>query len=70
MKEGTKEEMEGKFSKAKGEIKESAGEMTGDIEMEAKGEAEKRKGEAQEKVGKIRKEFEKSNCGRPPHPKG
>ena len=43
MKEGTKEEMEGKFSKAKGEIKESAGEMTGDIEMEAKGEAEKRR---------------------------
>jgi uncharacterized protein YjbJ (UPF0337 family) len=59
MKSSTKDEAEGKYHRAKGEIKETAGELTGDRDLEAEGEAEKTEGKIQEKKGQIKKVFEK-----------
>lgn len=49
------DEVEGKFEKAKGTIKDKAGELTGDRRMEAEGEAEHAKGEAKEGWGKFKR---------------
>ncbi|MCC4770704.1 CsbD family protein [Methanosarcina sp. DH2] len=59
MKSSTDDKVEGKYHRAKGEIKETVGELTGDRDLEAEGEAEKREGKAQEKVGQIKKVFDK-----------
>jgi uncharacterized protein YjbJ (UPF0337 family) len=50
-----KDEMEGKWEKAKGTVKEKAGEVTGDHEMEAEGAAQQAAGEAQDTFGKARR---------------
>jgi uncharacterized protein YjbJ (UPF0337 family) len=55
MKTSTKDQVEGKLHKVKGEIKEIIGELTKDHKMEAEGSIEKIEGEAQEKVGQIKK---------------
>lgn len=59
MKSSTDDKVEGKYHKAKGEVKETVGEITSDRNLEAEGEAEKREGKAQEKVGQIKKIFDK-----------
>lgn len=59
MKSSTDDKVEGKYHRAKGEIKEKAGELTGDRDMEAEGEAEQTEGKVQEKVGQIKKVFDK-----------
>lgn len=59
MKTSTEDQLKGKLHKAKGEIKETLGELTKDHELEAKGIVEKREGEAQEKIGQIKKVFGK-----------
>jgi uncharacterized protein YjbJ (UPF0337 family) len=59
MKSSTDDKVEGKYHRAKGEIKETVGELTGDRDLEAEGEAEKREGKTQEKVGQIKKVFDK-----------
>ncbi len=50
-----KDEMEGKWEKAKGWVKDTAGEATGDRELEAEGEAQRAKGETQETWGKVKR---------------
>jgi uncharacterized protein YjbJ (UPF0337 family) len=55
MKTSTEDQVEGKLHKAKGEIKETVGELINDPYLEAEGNIEKKAGEAQEKVGQIRK---------------
>jgi uncharacterized protein YjbJ (UPF0337 family) len=50
-----KEEIEGKFDKAKGYIKDKAGEITGNSRLEAEGEAERAGGEAKETWGKFKR---------------
>jgi uncharacterized protein YjbJ (UPF0337 family) len=47
--------VEGKFHKAKGEIKETLGELSNNPDLEAEGIIEKTEGKAQEKVGQIKK---------------
>lgn len=49
-----KDEVEGKFEKAKGSIKDTIGGATGNREMEAEGEAEHAKGETKETWGKVK----------------
>ena len=55
MKTSTKDQVEGKLHKVKGEIKETVGKLVNDSHLKAKGNVEKKKGEVQEKVGKIKK---------------
>lgn len=59
MKESTKDEIQGKLHEAKGKIKEKAGQMTNDPNLEAEGTGEKVGGKIQNKVGQIKKVFEK-----------
>jgi uncharacterized protein YjbJ (UPF0337 family) len=59
MKESIKDEVEGKLHQAKGKIKEKAGQMTNNPNLEAEGTAEKVGGKIQDKVGQIKKVFEK-----------
>lgn len=49
------DEVEGKFDQAKGSIKDKAGEILGDRQMEAEGEAEHAEGEAQETWGQFKR---------------
>lgn len=50
-----KDEIEGKFEQAKGWVKEKAGEVTNDPNLEAEGEAERTAGEGQEAWGKVKR---------------
>jgi uncharacterized protein YjbJ (UPF0337 family) len=50
-----KDEMEGKWEKAKGKVKEKAGEATGNRDLEAEGLAQQGAGEAQDAFGKARR---------------
>ena len=51
MKPGIKNEIAGKVHEVKGKIREKAGQMTNDRDLEAKGIAEKTAGKLQNKVG-------------------
>jgi uncharacterized protein YjbJ (UPF0337 family) len=55
MKSGTRDEAEGKLHKVKGKIKETAGKVIADPDLEAEGKNEVRSGEIQEKIGEIKK---------------
>ena len=55
MKSSTRDKAEGAFHKTKGKIKEMAGKMPDNPELEAEGKAEKIAGKVQEKVGKTKK---------------
>ena len=59
MKESTKDQVQGKFHEAKGKMKEKAGQMTNNPNLEAEGIDEKVGGKIQNKVGQIKKVFEK-----------
>ena len=50
-----KDEQKGKAEKAKGYVKEKAGELTGDRDLEAEGRSERAIGAAREKLGKARR---------------
>ena len=49
------DEVEGKWEKAKGTIKDKAGELTGNDRLEAEGEAQHAGGEVQEGWGKFKR---------------
>jgi uncharacterized protein YjbJ (UPF0337 family) len=55
MKPGIQDEVEGKLHNLKGKVKEKAGELTNDADLEAEGEAEVMAGKVQEKVGQVKK---------------
>ena len=55
MKSSTKDQAEGKFHKVKGKLKEIAGELSDDPDLEAEGTVEKIAGKFQEKIGQIKK---------------
>jgi uncharacterized protein YjbJ (UPF0337 family) len=59
MKSSTKDKAEGKFHEEKGKVKEAAGKITGNPNLEAKGKHEKIAGKVQEKIGEIEKVLEK-----------
>lgn len=50
-----KDEVEGKVEQAKGWVKDKAGEMTGDRELEAEGEVQNAEGKSQETWGKAKR---------------
>lgn len=55
MKESTKDQARGKFENLKGTIKEAAGSITGQPELEAEGKDQKLAGKAQDKLGQVEK---------------
>ncbi|MCX9085691.1 MAG: CsbD family protein [Candidatus Methanoperedens sp.] len=59
MKSSTQDKVESNIHKAKGEIKEVAGKLTKNTDLEIEGKEEKIEGKIQEKVGQIKKVFGK-----------
>ncbi len=59
MKSSTEDQVEGKLHKAKGEIKETIGDVSNNPDLEAEGSVEKIEGRLQEKKGQVKKVFEK-----------
>jgi uncharacterized protein YjbJ (UPF0337 family) len=55
MKSSTKDQTEGKFHKVKGTIKEIAGKVSMNPDLEGEGKDEKKAGKIQEKIGEIEK---------------
>ena len=55
MKSSMKDKVKGAFHEAKGTVKEKAGEITDNPNLEAKGKAEKIAGKVQEKIGQVKK---------------
>jgi uncharacterized protein YjbJ (UPF0337 family) len=58
MKSSTKDKAEGKYHEVKGKIKEMAGELTDNPELEAEGATEKIAGKVQKKIGEVKEVFE------------
>jgi len=54
MKSSTKDKAEGKFHEAKGKVKEIAGELSDNPELEAEGTGEKIAGKVQKKIGQVK----------------
>jgi uncharacterized protein YjbJ (UPF0337 family) len=50
-----KDEVKGKWEKAKGSVKDKVGEASGNPDLEAEGEAQRARGKVQETVGKARR---------------
>lgn len=55
MKSSTKDQIKGKFHKAKGKIKELAGKVSLNSELQGAGKDEKRSGAIQDKIGEVEK---------------
>jgi uncharacterized protein YjbJ (UPF0337 family) len=55
MKSGTQDKVEGAFHKIKGKVKEIAGDLSDNPELEAEGTGEKIAGKVQEKIGQVKK---------------
>jgi uncharacterized protein YjbJ (UPF0337 family) len=55
MKESLKDQVEGKLHEAKGAVKEKAGKLTNNPDLQDKGTAEKVGGKVQKKVGQVEK---------------
>ncbi len=55
MKSSMNDKLKGTFHEAKGKVREMAGKLSDNPELEAKGKAEKIAGKVQEKVGQIKK---------------
>jgi len=55
MKSGARDEAEGRWHKVKGKVKEIAGELSDDPNLEAEGTNEKIAGKVQEKIGQVKK---------------
>ena len=55
----TKDQMEGKFHEVKGAVKEKAGQVINNPDLEAEGQAEKLTGKVQTKIGQIEAVLEK-----------
>ena len=59
MAQSTKDQIEGKAHELKGAVKEKAGQVTNNPNLEAEGTDEKVAGKVQKKIGQIEKVFEK-----------
>jgi uncharacterized protein YjbJ (UPF0337 family) len=59
MKSSTKDKIKGRVEQAKGAVKEKAGRVTGNPDLEDRGTAEKIKGTVRNKVGDVKKVFGK-----------
>jgi len=58
-----KQQAEGKFDKAKGEVKEVAGKAIGDEQLEAEGAWDKVKGNVKEGVGNVKEAVREATDG-------
>ena len=54
MKSGTRDKAEGTFHQIRGKLKEVAGELSDNPELEAEGAGEKIAGKLQEKIGQVK----------------
>ena len=59
MKSSTKDQAEGTFHQVKGKVKEVAGDLSDNPELEAEGTDEKIAGKVQEKIGQVKNVFGK-----------
>ena len=59
MKPSTKDNAEGKFHQMKGKVKEKAGQLTNNRDLEAEGTLEKAAGKVQGIIGQVEKALEK-----------
>lgn len=59
MKQSTKDQIAGGLHKVKGNVKEKAGQVTNNPDLEAEGKAENLAGKIQKTVGRVEKVFEK-----------
>ena len=59
MKASTDDQIEGKLHEVKGKIKEKAGQLAGNPELESEGKSENLAGKVQKKVGQIETVLEK-----------
>jgi uncharacterized protein YjbJ (UPF0337 family) len=59
MKPSTTDNAEGKFHQMKGKVKEKAGQLTNNRELEAEGTLEKAAGKVQGVIGRVEKALEK-----------
>lgn len=59
MKSSTEDRVEGNFHEVKGKVKEKAGQVSNNPNLEDKGKAENLAGKIQKKVGQIKEVFEK-----------
>jgi uncharacterized protein YjbJ (UPF0337 family) len=57
MRQSTHDKIEGDLHKLKGKIKEKAGQILGDRELEGEGTTEHTKGKWRKKIGEIKKVF-------------
>ncbi|MGA2325335.1 MAG: CsbD family protein [Bryobacteraceae bacterium] len=59
MKQSTKDQLEGQLHEVKGKVKEKAGQIVNNPDLEGEGQAENLIGKVQKKIGKIETVFEK-----------
>jgi uncharacterized protein YjbJ (UPF0337 family) len=59
MKPSTRDNAEGKFHQMKGKVKEKAGQLTSNRDLEAEGTLEKAAGKVQGIIGRVEKALEK-----------
>jgi uncharacterized protein YjbJ (UPF0337 family) len=59
MTQSTQDQIEGKLHELKGQVKETAGQVTGKPELTAEGQDEHLAGTIQKKIGQIKQVFEK-----------
>jgi uncharacterized protein YjbJ (UPF0337 family) len=59
MKPSTIDNAEGKFHETKGKVKEKAGQLTNNRDLEAEGAVEKASGKVQGMIGRVEKALEK-----------
>jgi uncharacterized protein YjbJ (UPF0337 family) len=59
MKQSTKDQLEGQLHEVKGKVKEKAGQVTNNTDLEVEGQVENLTGKVQKKLGKIEKVIEK-----------
>jgi uncharacterized protein YjbJ (UPF0337 family) len=52
--DGSDDRREGRFDEAKGSVREKAGDLTGDEELEREGEKDRAKGNAKQALGKTK----------------
>jgi uncharacterized protein YjbJ (UPF0337 family) len=59
MNSSTKDRIQGKFHELKGKVKQKAGQVAGNPDVESEGQGENLAGKVQKKVGQIESVFEK-----------
>ena len=60
MKRSTQNKAQGKFHEIKGKVKEKAGQLTNNPNLQAEGTIEKAAGKVQKKIGQVEEALEKS----------